>query len=173
MGGNYPHYTTLRSPSSHRSPQPHRALYGLRDRQTDRQTDRPTWLIHTQYSLSFKGREEKVEAMAVGERCKRLTSSPPWTWKVFTEAEGGDRGGEGQAGRQAGRTQEGGGRWAVDLNIYNAAAAAAASDSLLLRKLESSVSRMLPQPPPCIVRHRLRWKFVIKTYYMYKENERG
>ena len=78
-----------------------------------------------------------------------------------------------QAGRQAGRTQEGGGRWAVDLNIYNAAAAAAASDSLLLRKLESSVSRMLPQPPPCIVRHRLRWKFVIKTYYMYKENERG
>ena len=33
------------------------------------------------------------------------------------------------------------------------------------------VSRMLPQPPPCIVRHH-RWKFVIKTY-MYKENERG
>ena len=37
--------------------------------------------------------------MAVGERGKRLTSSPAWRWKVFTEAEGGDRWGEGQAGR--------------------------------------------------------------------------
>lgn len=142
-------HTALRSPSLElRSPQASTIPCFIQDYATDR----PTWLTypHTQYSLSFKERErekrreeKKVEAMAMAEGMQAggraeqkvdIIAGLDLLGKCLRrprEERRGDRGGRA-------------GRWAVDLNIYNAAAAA---DSLLPGKLKSSVRRVPPQPP--------------------------